>query len=162
MSVESARNVTANVSSRVRKVLMSDKVKFVLKNKKTIISLIYMLSPIDLIPDAVPVVGVIDDVIPIIWAMCDMVDRTFNTGNEAVDMPEEIKNNTNTSSKTYTNISKVTDAVSSVKSKMKYNTGDVIDVPECDVRVKDVVLKDIISNELKKPDISLDFDDRLT
>lgn len=162
MSVESARNVTANVSSRVRKVLMSDKVKFVLKNKKTIISLIYMLSPIDLIPDAVPVVGVIDDVIPIIWAMCDMVDRTFNTGNEAVDMPEEIKNNTNTSSKTYTNISKVTDAVSSVKSKMKYNTGDVIDVPECNVRVKDVVLKDIISDELKKPDISLDFDDRLT
>lgn len=162
MSVESARNVTANVSSSVRKVLMSDKVKFVLKNKKTIISLIYMLSPIDLIPDAVPVVGVIDDVIPIIWAMCDMVDRTFNTGNEAVDMPEEIKNNTNTSSKTYTNISKVTDAVSSVKSKMKYNTDDVIDVPECDVRVKDVVLKDIISDELKKPDISLDFDDRLT
>lgn len=162
MSVESARNVTANVSSRVRKVLMSDKVKFVLKNKKTIISLIYMLSPIDLIPDAVPVVGVIDDVIPIIWAMCDMVDRSFNTGNEAVDMPEEIKNNTNTSSKTYTNISKVTDAVSSVKSKMKYNTYDVIDVPECDVRVKDVVLKDIISDELKKPDISLDFDDRLT
>lgn len=162
MSVESARNVTANVSSRVRKVLMSDKVKFVLKNKKTIISLIYMLSPIDLIPDAVPVVGVIDDVIPIIWAMCDMVDRSFNTGNEAVDMPEEIKNNTNTSSKTYTNISKVTDAVSSVKSKMKYNTDDVIDVPECDVRVKDVVLKDIISDELKKPDISLDFDDRLT
>ncbi len=162
MSVESARNVTANVSSRVRKVLMSDKVKFVLKNKKTIISLIYMLSPIDLIPDAVPVVGVIDDVIPIIWAMCDMVDKTFNTGNEAIDMPEEIKNNTNTSSKTYTNISKVTDAVSSVKSKMKYNTDDVIDVPECDVRVKDIVLKDIISDELKKPDISLDFDDRLT
>lgn len=187
MSSQKAKEISSDVSKKMRKILTSEKLKFVLKNKKTILALIYMISPIDIIPDAVPVVGVIDDAIPIIWAMCDLIDKTFGNEDNIIDMPEEVANNVNTGNATSSKIVKLTDSVSKVKDAAtsvknltvsndrpkvpnvnlkpkdvnlgKVEAGELIP-PKVDIKVKDVKLAKIEEGELSVPKI--DFDDKLT
>lgn len=65
----------AKSSAKEERTRLTDKIRFVLKNRVVIFALIYMISPIDLLPDAMPIIGQIDDLIPIIAALCNTMDR---------------------------------------------------------------------------------------
>ena len=57
-----------------------DALKKVLSNPMLWVAVIYLLVPVDVVPDAVPVVGTLDDLIPFIAAMIiqDKMSRKTN------------------------------------------------------------------------------------
>ena len=75
MHSDVARNVGHSVANKAEKLGFISKLRIVLTNWPTIVAIAYLLLPIDIIPDALPVVGQIDDLMPLLWAMVNAADK---------------------------------------------------------------------------------------
>lgn len=54
---------------------MKDGFKRVLSNPMVWLAIIYLIVPVDFVPDAVPVVGTLDDLVPVLLAMVIQAKR---------------------------------------------------------------------------------------
>ena len=66
-------NNVQSMALKTKKALSSDIVKKVFKYKSVIFMIIYHLCPIDVVPDAFPFVGQIDEVFITVWSMCNII-----------------------------------------------------------------------------------------
>ena len=66
-------NNAQSMSLKTKKALSSDIVKKVFKYKSVILMIIYHLCPIDVLPDAIPLVGQIDEIFITVWSMCNII-----------------------------------------------------------------------------------------
>lgn len=85
------RNKNKNKEKKQRKkhVMTKELVKFIFQNKCFIIATVYQLLPIDMLPDAIPVIGQIDDLFVLVWGCCNLL--TVYSGGSAVEMPSYIQ-----------------------------------------------------------------------
>ena len=66
-------NNAQSMALKTKKALSSDIVKKVFKYKSVILMIIYHLCPIDVLPDAIPLVGQIDEIFITVWSMCNII-----------------------------------------------------------------------------------------
>lgn len=79
--LEKTKKMSAKVSRKLKGILSSERIKFILKNKMFIIAIIYQLFPIDLISDALPVIGTLDDLMVILLGVCNVLDAYASGDN---------------------------------------------------------------------------------
>lgn len=91
------KKMSAKVSRKLKGILSSERIKFILKNKMFIIAIIYQLFPIDLISDALPVIGTLDDLMVILLGVCNVLDAYASGDNlkaveGVVNIVQDVKN----------------------------------------------------------------------
>lgn len=60
--MKKSQELAGKTADKIDKVMTNKKLKFILFNWRTIVMVVYTVSPIDIIPDVVPILGWADDV----------------------------------------------------------------------------------------------------
>jgi len=83
-------NNANKVANNVKRVMNSDTVKFLFKHKSFVFAIIYQLFPIDIIPDALPLIGQAEDVLFVIWSVCNIVTDQKEQAPEYLHVSKEV------------------------------------------------------------------------
>lgn len=80
---EQVKKAAVKVSIKATRIGLTKKLRFLVKSWPFIVAIIYMLSPVDIVPDAIPIIGNLDDLGVVLVAACNAMDRAVaNAGGE--------------------------------------------------------------------------------
>lgn len=74
-----SQELVEKAADKVEGILKNNKIKFFLCNWRTIVMMVYVLSPIDVIPDALGPVGFIDDVVVVVVMVISLARQYAKT-----------------------------------------------------------------------------------